>query len=103
MLGLQVYAQQSLTLHVGTGDLNPSIHAYTANILTRLNSPQQLALPYFLYLGQVEIILAVKNLRGLLKIPALEQTCPLPQIIVVKKITWTLERDFENLLLLINS
>lgn len=57
---------------------------YSINILTHLNSPQQLALSYFLYLflrsGGNHF--GSKNLRGLLKIPALEQTCPLPRMIV---------------------
>lgn len=60
VLGFQVCAQQSLTLHMGTGDLNPSIHAYTANILTHLNSWHGL-ISYPCFLSQVEIILAVKT------------------------------------------
>lgn len=81
---------------------------YSINILTHLSSPQQLALSYFLYmfLRSGRNNSGCKNLRGILKIPVLEQTCPLPRIILnlgLKKITWTMERNFENLLLPINS
>lgn len=50
VLGFQVHAQQSLTLHVSTGDLNPSTRVYAAIILTDLHSLQQLPLSYFLYM-----------------------------------------------------
>lgn len=59
-------------------------HLYSINILTHLSSPQQLALSYFLYmfLRSGRNNSGSKNPRGLLKIPALEQSCPLPRIIL---------------------